>query len=81
MFNIGRWARNRYQKLLGDVYQSSLIHAQSTGVTRTQMSLALVLAGLWEPQGTPLNWNPALNWQPIPYSYEELDKDTVSFAP
>lgn len=41
------------------------------------MSLALVLAGLWEPHGTPLDWNPALNWQPIPYTFEELDKDTV----
>lgn len=44
------------------------------------MSIALVLAGLWEPHGTPLDWNPALNWQPIPYTYEELDKDTVTSA-
>uniref|UniRef100_A0A336L3V8 CSON004417 protein n=1 Tax=Culicoides sonorensis TaxID=179676 RepID=A0A336L3V8_CULSO len=77
LFNIGKWAHKRYQNLVGDVYDSKVIHAQSTGVTRTQMSIALVLAGLWEPHGTPLDWNPALNWQPIPYSYEELDKDTL----
>ncbi|XP_063699603.1 venom acid phosphatase Acph-1-like isoform X2 [Culicoides brevitarsis] len=77
LFEIGLWARKRYGKLLGDTYQDSAIHAQSTGVTRTQMSIALVLAGLWEPKGTTLEWNKKLNWLPIPYSYEELEKDTL----
>lgn len=41
------------------------------------MSIQLVLAGLFPPQGSPLEWNKYLNWQPIPYNYEELDKDTL----
>lgn len=77
LFGIGKWARKRYGHLIGDVYQSKIMHAQSTGVTRAQMSLAVVLAGLWEPHKTPLEWNPLLNWQPIPYTYEKLDEDTV----
>lgn len=53
------------------------VYAQSTGVTRTKMSLQLVLAGLFPPAGTPLEWNKNLNWLPIPYNYEELDKDSL----
>lgn len=41
------------------------------------MSLQLLLAGLFPPQGTSLEWNKNLNWLPIPYNYEELDKDSL----
>lgn len=53
------------------------IYAQCTGVTRTKSSLALVLASLFPPKGTPLEWNENLNWQPIPFNYEELDQDSL----
>lgn len=53
------------------------VYAQSTGVTRTKMSLQLLLAGFFPPKGTPLEWNKSLNWLPIPYNYEDLDKDTL----
>lgn len=41
------------------------------------MSLQLLLAGLFPPRGTALEWNKGLNWLPIPYNYEDLDKDTL----
>jgi prostatic aicd phosphatase len=41
------------------------------------MSLQLVLASLYPPKQTSLEWNKNLNWQPIPYSYEDLDKDSL----
>lgn len=41
------------------------------------MSVQLVLAGFYPPKGTALEWNKKLNWLPIPYNYEELDKDTL----
>jgi prostatic aicd phosphatase len=41
------------------------------------VSLQLVLASLYPPKGTALEWNQNLNWQPIPYNYEELDKDNL----
>lgn len=53
------------------------VYAQSTGVTRTKMSLQLLLAGLFPPKGTPLEWSKELNWLPIPYNYEDLDKDSL----
>lgn len=53
------------------------VYAQSTGVTRTKMSLQLLLAGFFPPKGTPLEWNKNLNWLPIPYNYQELDQDTL----
>lgn len=42
------------------------------------MSMQVVLAGLFPPQGTAMEWNTKLNWQPIPIFSEPLDEDTVS---
>ena len=41
------------------------------------MSIQLVLAGLFPPKNTALEWNKNINWQPVPYDYQELDKDTL----
>lgn len=41
------------------------------------MSLQLLLAGLFPPKGTPLEWSKELNWLPVPYDYEDLDKDSL----
>lgn len=41
------------------------------------MSLQLLLAGFFPPKETSLEWNKNLNWLPIPYNYEDLDKDTL----
>lgn len=55
-----------------------LLHAQTTGVTRTKVSMATVLAGLFPPRGTALEWNRRLNWQPIAIESEKLEEDSVS---
>lgn len=36
-----------------------------------------MLAGLFPPQDTTMEWNKNLNWQPIPYVYEPLDQDSL----
>lgn len=77
LYDIGSWLRVRYGKLLGKLYSPNKIFAQSTGVSRTQMSIELVLASLYPPEGTALEWNHDLNWQPIPFISEPLDKDTL----
>lgn len=35
------------------------------------------MASLFPPKGTDLEWNSHLNWQPIPYDYEEIAKDML----
>lgn len=77
LYDIGIWLRKRYAKLLGKLYISDKIFAQSTGVSRTQMSIELVLASLYPPVETVQEWNKDLNWQPIPFFSEPLDQDTV----
>ncbi|XP_053672207.1 venom acid phosphatase Acph-1 [Anopheles nili] len=74
---IGVWLKERYGSFVGKTYQSKNVHVQTTGVSRTQMSMQLVLAGLFPPENTPLQWNQKLNWQPIPYFSEPLSQDTL----
>lgn len=80
LYDIGTWLRHRYGKLLGKLYYPEKVHAQSTGVSRTQMSIELVLAALYPPEGTVQEWNHDLNWQPIPFFSEPLDQDTVGLV-
>ncbi|KAF5305961.1 hypothetical protein FQA39_LY09117 [Lamprigera yunnana] len=72
-YNLGVFLRNRYNRFLGELYTTDLIDAVSSGITRTTMSLELVLAGLFPPKGTPLEWNAHLNWQPTIYKQLSLD--------
>lgn len=39
--------------------------------------MATVLAGLFPPRGTTLEWNRRLNWQPIAFESEKLEEDSV----
>lgn len=32
---------------------------------------------MFPPKATPLEWNKELNWLPIVYNYEDLDKDSL----
>uniref|UniRef100_A0A182WJC1 Uncharacterized protein n=1 Tax=Anopheles minimus TaxID=112268 RepID=A0A182WJC1_9DIPT len=74
---IGFYLRDRYGRFVGETYRAKNVHVQTTGVSRTQMSMQLVLAGLFPPEDTPLQWNRRLNWQPIPYFSEPLSQDTL----
>lgn len=42
------------------------------------MSLQMVLAGLFPPENTPMEWNMMMNWQPIPIYTEPEETDTVN---
>jgi prostatic aicd phosphatase len=41
------------------------------------MSIQLVLASLFAPKNTDLEWNKGLNWQPVPLNYEPLKDDML----
>lgn len=77
MYELGSFLRERYERFLGIIYRPSEVHAQSTGSTRTKMSLQLVMAGLFPPKFTPLEWNHKLNWQPYDINYQSLDEDSL----
>ncbi|XP_031620487.1 prostatic acid phosphatase-like isoform X2 [Contarinia nasturtii] len=77
LYETGQWLRSRYGNFLGSTYQPDAVWAQSTGVTRAQMSLQVILAALFPPQGTAMEWNRRLNWQPIPIFSEPLEQDTL----
>jgi len=57
-----------------------MLHAQATQSSRTIMSLQTVLAGMFPPENTPLEWNMLLNWQPIPIYIEPDSTDTVRIS-
>ena len=71
---LGKNLRKQYDQFLGSTYLSENIKARSTDSDRTKMSLQLVLAALYPPNDLQ-RWNPALNWQPIPFTYEKKSKD------
>lgn len=54
-----------------------LLWAQTTDVPRTKVSMSVVLAGLFPPVGTSMEWNRKLNWQPIPAESQPLNEDSV----
>lgn len=65
-FELGKYLRQRYAKLLGDgSYSPDTVFTVSSALDRTINSASLVLAGLFPPQKHQV-WNQELLWQPIP---------------
>lgn len=79
VYENGKFFRKRYDEFLGKNYNPADIHAQSTGMTRTRMSLQLFMAGMFPPKNTDLQWNPNLDWQPVDTTYKELTNDLELF--
>ncbi|XP_065361200.1 venom acid phosphatase Acph-1-like [Calliphora vicina] len=75
LFEMGKWLGRRYQDFVALYYKPDLVYARSTASPRTLMSMATVLAGMFPPSNTPMEWNPKMDWQPIPIFSEPLDKD------
>ncbi|KAH8373386.1 hypothetical protein KR009_005029 [Drosophila setifemur] len=75
LYKIGAQLRQRYKDFLPAYYQPDVIRAQSSDSPRTMMSLQMVLAGLFPPENTPMEWNLMLNWQPIPIVMEPEETD------
>ncbi|KAH8270102.1 hypothetical protein KR018_004062, partial [Drosophila ironensis] len=75
LYKLGKQLRQRYKDFLAPYYQPDMIRAQSSESPRTMMSLQMVLAGLFPPENTPMEWNMMLNWQPIPIVMEPEETD------
>ncbi|KAF2887687.1 hypothetical protein ILUMI_18486 [Ignelater luminosus] len=80
-FMIGGYLFEKYYSLLQGLCKVNEIEAISTDMSRTKMSLLLVLAGLCPSRGTVFDWNKWLNWQPIPYNYIPFGQDNLLTIP
>lgn len=49
----------------------------SSDTDLSKMTALLIAAGLWQPSPIQM-WNDTLEWQPVPYTYPQRDKDYVS---
>ncbi|XP_005184973.1 venom acid phosphatase Acph-1 [Musca domestica] len=77
LFELGELLNQRYGKFMEPYYTPDKVHAQATASPRAMMTLATVLASMFPPRNTPMEWHPALNWQPIPIFSEPLDQDSL----
>ncbi|XP_011881184.1 PREDICTED: venom acid phosphatase Acph-1-like isoform X2 [Vollenhovia emeryi] len=77
-YKIGMMLRERYDQYFGPDYWPAKIYARSTEVPRTQLSLQLVLAGLFPPSEKQ-TWNPHLPWIPTSTFFVPYETDNLLF--
>ncbi|XP_071573276.1 venom acid phosphatase Acph-1-like [Temnothorax nylanderi] len=75
-YKLGLMLRDRYNSFLGDVYYQPNVHARSTWLTRSKMTLQLVLAALYPPVDIQ-KWNSELPWQPMDLIYIPQHEDDL----
>lgn len=76
MFQLGKFLRNRYSKILSEEYSPNEIYIQSTDYDRTIMSAQAILAGIFPPKNDQI-WNDDILWQPIPVHSIPINIDIV----
>lgn len=77
-YNLGKYLRRRYGNFLE--YRKGIVQAVCSEKDRAQVTLQLVLAGLFQPNRTKYSWNHELNWQPIPFKSLSEDSHILSFT-
>ncbi|OXA51474.1 prostatic acid phosphatase [Folsomia candida] len=67
-YDFGQYLRKRYEGFLSPVYSQKEIYVQSSDADRAIMSAMSNMAGMWPPtpEDPRSEWNPQLQWQPIP---------------
>lgn len=64
---VGQYLRKRYDGLVSRLYLPEEITIRTTEYARTKMTALTALAALYPPLPAQ-QWNPSLDWQPIPYN-------------
>ncbi|XP_065360977.1 venom acid phosphatase Acph-1-like [Calliphora vicina] len=77
LYELGKLLNKRYGKYMEPYYTPDRVYAQATASPRAMMTLSTVLASMFPPHNTPMEWHPTLNWQPIPIFSEPLDQDSL----
>jgi len=75
-FELGKYFKSRYAKLLGDSYNRKDVYVRSSDKDRTLQSAEAFLAGMFPPSKNenPISEIGGIGWQPIPV--HTVDKDT-----
>ncbi|XP_026808028.1 testicular acid phosphatase homolog isoform X2 [Rhopalosiphum maidis] len=77
MYKKGQIFRRLYNGFLSDLYLDSEILIKTTNKSRTFMSAAMVLAGMYPPKDYQKWSDSETVWQPIPIYYDSPDHGTL----
>ncbi|CAG5056632.1 unnamed protein product [Parnassius apollo] len=77
-FKVGLYLRKRYNKFISRLYLPDEINVRTTDYDRTKMTALTAMAALYPPL-PPQRWNPALNWQPVPYDTLQYHSDDLLY--
>ncbi|CAH0404685.1 unnamed protein product [Chilo suppressalis] len=77
-FLVGRYLRRRYDGFISRLYLPDEMTARTTNYARTKMTALTAFAALYPPQPAQ-QWNPNLDWQPIPYNTEDSNSDDLLY--
>lgn len=76
VFELGKYLRRRYHKIVGKSYSPKKVFIQSTDFDRTLMSAQVLAAAMFPPIGQQL-WNKDLKWTPVPIHTRPLDQELL----
>jgi len=77
MYKKGQLFRRLYNGFLSDLYLENEILVKTTNTSRTFMSAAMVLTGMYPPKNYQKWSNSETIWQPIPIYSNSPDLGTV----
>ncbi|KPI93945.1 PREDICTED: venom acid phosphatase Acph-1-like [Papilio xuthus] len=77
-FKVGEYLRERYDEFISQLYLPDEIKIRTTDYDRTKMTALTAMSALYPPL-PPQRWNPALNWQPVPYDTLEYQHDDLLY--
>lgn len=80
MYELGKYFRRRYGKLIGNTYSPKEVYVQSTDYDRTIMSAQVNLAGLYPTSDAEI-WNENIRWHPIPVHTIPFKYDYALYGP
>ncbi|KAL0894600.1 hypothetical protein ABMA27_013163 [Loxostege sticticalis] len=75
---VGQYLRQRYDGLISNLYLPDEITVRTTDYARTKMTALTALAAMYPPPPAQ-QWNPMLDWQPIPYDTLAPDVDDLLY--
>ncbi|CAG9099888.1 unnamed protein product [Plutella xylostella] len=77
-FLVGRSLRERYDNFISSLYLPAEVTVRTTDYARTKMTALTAMAALFPPPPAQ-RWNPALDWQPVPYDTLPFDEDDLLY--